>query len=196
MRVCAALITFLIVATATSYADDAAVQPTRFIVIRAWRGDTLTIMTQVPLMPGHPATISSGDGGLPVPEGMVPPPMKVSSLISVRIAGSADTVRYGTLDQTDAALANGNHFVVGDVEIRILEKDADRFAAVLFDADVPAEQALALPEEVAFGDEDRDFLPDAAITAWVSGSLAPMMEQVLIDRSPEKPSITLPNSDD
>lgn len=180
----------------TAHAGEADVTPTRFLVIRAWHGDTLTMLSQVPLVPGHPATYLCGDGGLQVPEGMAPPPIKVSSLISVRIFGVADKERYASLDQTDAALAHGNHFVVGDVEIRILDKEADRFIAVLFDSQVPGEKAVALPDEVAFDEDDKDFLPNAAITGWISGSLFPMTEPVLIDQTPRKPSITLHDNEE
>ena len=175
----------------SAFADEPASQPTRCIVIRAWHGDTLAIETQVPLLAGFPATISSGDGGAPVPEGMVPPPLKINSLIGARILDDETKPAFATADQTEAALKDANRFVIGDVEIRILARDADRFAAVLFDRTVTAEHTVALPAEIAFDEEELDYLPDGVITAWVSGSLRPMDEDILIERDPRPSSVVL-----
>jgi hypothetical protein len=173
-------------------AQAAEPEPTRHILIRAWRGDTLVFESPVALIAGHPTTIKFGDGGLKVPEGMVPPPLKVFLLASVQLLGSEVSGQQTSLDPTDVALASANHFIVGDIELRILTRDADRFAAVVFDQLATAEQAITLPPELAFTENDADFTPAGVITAWVSGSLVPMKEPVLIDRAPQPASITLP----
>ena len=79
-------------------AQAAEPEPTRHILIRAWRGDQLVTETQAPLYPGHPATIQSGRAGPAVPEGMAPPPIKLSALISIRLVGDVPETKAGNTD--------------------------------------------------------------------------------------------------
>jgi hypothetical protein len=194
-RVLLAALAFLILSTTLARAEEKRPEPTRFIVIRAWRGDTLVTMSMVPIVPGFPATISSGSTR-EVPEGMAPPPLKVNMLISIRLVGDTPQTPSMDAEQTEAALAGANHYVIEDVELRIIERDADRFVAVLFDKNAFAAQAVTLPPEAAFAMDDADFLPQATITGWISGGLKPPESRIIIERNPVPSSITLPENEE
>jgi hypothetical protein len=198
MKLAGLILGFLTVALPVlSFADEPQLPPpTRFLVIRTWRSDTLTMMSSVPLYPSHPATIECGSGGPAVPEEMVQPAMKVSSLVQVSLTGAVPAQQPANQQEIDEALRRGNRFVVDDVEIKILERDSDRFVAVIFDSEAGADEAVALPEELGFSDGDKSLIPAGVMTAWVSGGLTHPRETVLLETNPQPASITLHDGDD
>jgi len=178
----------LVFAPLSAWADDAAPKPptSKYILhVITWRGDTLTGESVVDFQDGVSSFASWGSGPK-VPEGMVPEPGPLDSLVV-----AFDPAK--SLDEVGSQLGNlkegfelGQTFMLDRFELRVFCRDSDRLAAVLYATDKTT-TSVDLPAEC----KDSSWPIEGVPVAWLMGSIAPQAKQVLVYPNPEPPSVTL-----